>query len=114
MASQLPLSFPQPSAPRRWPKASREHDPDSSRQAERTVTDTGRRQSQADRVLEDITAHPGATAGEIAARIGIDRHTVSKRTADLRKLDKITRGHARPCRAKGSTMATWWPTQPPF
>lgn len=107
MSGQLSLSFPRLGAPRGWPAASRTTDPDTSKASEVRVTTSGKRQTQAQRVHSYIVDHPYCTAGEIAAGVGLDRHTVSKRTADLARLDEIVVGPARECRVHRTRMRTW-------
>ncbi len=104
MKVQQPTLF----GPPPLPPASRRTDPATSHAAEREVSRSGRRLTQLQAVLADVRSHPGATAGEIARRTGIDRSTVSKRTADLANQGRIDRGQPRECAVHRRQMTTWW------
>jgi len=104
-ASEVWLAFGQDDLFR---PASRTTDPETSHSAEREVNLSGRRSTQCSAVEDDVLAHNGATAGEIARRIGLDRHTVSKRTADLANQGRIHRGPTRVCLANHRAMLSWW------
>lgn len=95
-------------------------DPATSHEAARAVTESGRRQTQADRVYGLVLRFPGRTAGELAAESAVealqagresyDRYQVARRLSDLREMHLVTRGPARRCEVAGTTQCTWWPT----
>jgi len=90
------------------PRVSRASDPESSRQAEREITESGARATYAEliyRVLHD--ASEPMTCGEIAAELGVHRSIISKRLPDLREWGEIVNGPERLCRISDRSQITW-------
>ena len=91
------------------PALARRTDPITSHQAAHHVEASGKANSQRQRCIRDVRQHPGATAGEIASRVNIDRHTASKRLPELVTAGLLRRGSPRRCQCHGTNMTTWWP-----
>lgn len=89
--------------------ATRVMDPPSSAAAEREHTISGRRETQAARVYALVCAHPGLTAGELAAMCELDSVQVTRRLNDLHRLGKIVQGRQRQCQRHMRMMVTWRP-----
>lgn len=85
----------------------RASDPETSHQAARRLTESGALVGRRREVWQALHDRPGATAGELAEALGWERGEVSKRLPELERMNSATRGPARECRVKGSTMATW-------
>ncbi len=88
----------------------RHTDPDTSRQAARRFDRSGKGFSQRLRILAYLKLHEGATAGEIAAALGIERHAPSRRLPELETKGFVRKGDARKCSALGSACVTWFVT----
>jgi len=90
--------------------ASRSTDPATSRQAASSLASAehGRKLSgKRMAVWSALHEMPGATAGEIAAKTGMERGEVSKRLPELVSMGWATRGPERECAVRGSQMTTW-------
>lgn len=92
------------------PPAARAADPATSHAAAADVTASGVRSAQCARVLAGVRDYPGRTSRELAVLLGMDRHAVARRTADLEHAGKVRKGEARPCTAGGKPAVTWWLT----
>ena len=84
-------------------------DPATSHRAEQRVTDSGRRQSQAERLYAAIVAHPGQCRGQLAAAVDMEEYQASKRLSDLRNAGRIVQGPPREWH--GNHQSTWWPSE---
>jgi len=93
----------------RLPIATRRTDPSSSAEAERRVTDSGSRMSQAEAILELVKSRPGKTAVELTEWIDLDRYQVQRRLSDLCASGAIRKGRRRKCSLKLTSAVTWWP-----
>lgn len=82
-------------------------DPHTSHKAARELTDSGRRQSQTERVAALVRLTPGLTSAELAARHGLDRHSVAKRLSDALHAGLVTRTTARKCSVTGKEAFVW-------
>lgn len=91
--------------------AARASDPSTSAEAAAAATASGVRGEQAARVREGVRAWPGKTSRELAVLLGMDRHAVARRTADLEHLGEVRKGPARLCTAGGKKAVTWWPCE---
>ena len=88
-----------------WPAQSRR---DTSREAERRITGTGKRATDAEKVLRVLDGSPvPMTAWEIAKRLNVTRQDIAPRLCDLRALDAIRECERRKCGVKGTTALTW-------
>ena len=97
-----------------FPKASRTTNPASSHEAERGVTESGRRTTNATLVYRALSAAgTPLTARELAERLtaqgydGFTRDSVSKRLFDLEQGGLVARGEQRACSVAGRKMLTW-------
>ena len=93
-----------------WPPIARPTDPQTSADAAAEITSSGRRKSQASRILVAIRATPGLTIDDLAARLGKDNHKIGKRTSDLKNLGLIYPDGTRTGR-DGCQQSIWWPTE---
>lgn len=100
------------------PAFSHRADPDTSRQASRKLTASGRLTEQRARVLNAVRAQPvPATSSEIAWRCEdawpIEserkelRSLIAKRLPELEKLGFVRRCPARTCKRTGNNATTW-------
>lgn len=86
----------------------RRSDPSTSHEAAAVVNVTGSADSQRSLCLQFLIARPGGwTAAEIAAELGQDRHTPSRRLPELRATGHVVNGPARLCRVQKSRSLTW-------
>jgi len=87
----------------------KKHGPETSREAAMLVEGSGKAAGQRRMLWRAVTVHPGCTAPEIAALIGIDRYDASRRLPELRdKLHVVRNGEARVCKELGTNQNTWW------
>jgi hypothetical protein len=91
--------------------AARANDPVSSHLAAEQITSTGKRQTQLERIIAAIYAHPGCTAGELTQYTGLTHVQIDRRTGDMRMSGRVVFGPIRQCRVLGSQMQTLWPVQ---
>jgi hypothetical protein len=84
----------------------RTSDPVTSKQAANEVTASGRRQSQADKLLKAIEMKQGNTAGEYAWSLNMTMHQVSRRLADLRNDGKVHNDGT--AMWNGRPQMRWW------
>ncbi len=80
-------------------------DPQTSALAGRHMRTSGMAQRQRDLCLMVVRHHPGLTAREIEARIGIKAH---KRLPELRADGLIHNGPPRACSVSGRMAMTWY------
>lgn len=88
--------------------ASRNTDPVTSHLAEQEVTKTGKRQTQAEIVLEAVRNYPGRTSFELTQYCPLNRYQIARRTADLETLGKIRKG-PEVLRMRKTPEVTWYP-----
>lgn len=87
----------------------RRTDPATSHAAARAVERKGKAHSQREACLEAVRQHPGKTAYEIAAILGIEGIVPGKRLPELRDQAKLIKdGPARICAVRKSKAMTWW------
>lgn len=86
----------------------RNSDPQTSHQAAREITASGKRASQQHQCLEAMKFWPGKTSAELASLMGVDRYMVARRLPELRDANKVVNGMARRCRVTGKRAMTWW------
>lgn len=99
-----------------FPPASRRTDPSTSKAAEQAVTRSGRRQKQAEQVLELVRSAPGFTSAELASiSEQLDRSQIARRLPELasENINLIHRGKSRRCTVLGTAGVTWWPGPDP-
>lgn len=90
-----------------YPTATHRIDPISSAYAEATHTLSGKRASNAERVLRAVEGNPGAVASELVSPSGLDVVEVRRRLDDLHKLGLAVQGAI--SRRAGRAQVTWWP-----
>ena len=94
--------------PAEWPPIARPTDPQTSADAGASITASGRRGSQAVRILAEIRDTPGFTIDDLAARLELDNHKIGKRTSDLKNLGLVYQAGTRPG-LDGCEQGIWWP-----
>lgn len=112
---------------RELPPASARTDPETSRVAERKVTKSGQRMTNAQRVADLVKRYPGRTSRELDAIVlmgrqqwnrldlgesrwsGLDYHEIARRLPDAETLNLVKRGEARTCDVGGNPCTVWWP-----
>ncbi len=95
----------------------RRMDPATSHAAARAIITSGRRDTQAQRVLEAVRRAPGSTSAEIG-RIadlnhehGVDRYIAARRLPEVELLALVRRGPARRCTVSDCMAITWYPVE---
>ena len=92
-----------------FPPATHRNDPATSRAAERAITDSGARQTQAEQVLELVRQVSGLTSAELAAySVTLDRWQVARRLPDLEANGLVRKGKVRRCTCTDKHSVTWW------
>jgi hypothetical protein len=81
----------------------------SSHLAARNVTESGKRQSHLEQIIDAVRRRPGCTAGELAQFTKLSHVQIDRRTGDLRLSGRVTFGEIRTCRVFGRQMQTLWP-----
>ena len=92
------------------PPATRSTDPISSREAERLITESGARLTQAEAILMLVCDRPGKTCVELTEWIDLDRYQVQRRLSDLCAAGRVRKGKRRKCTLKLTSAVTWWPS----
>lgn len=92
--------------------SARRSDPATSLEAAKAAEEGGRAQTDREACLSAVCLAPGLTAGEIATRLGLERHIPSRRLPELRAQGKVENGPARLCRVLDTKAMTWNPAQP--
>jgi len=89
----------------------RRKDPDTSKEAGRDISRSGRRAQQQLLIASAVSARPGQTSMELAKASagGFDRWTAARRLPELEKVSTVKRGEPRPCHVTGKRSITWWP-----
>lgn len=72
---------------------------------------SGAMDSQRERVVRGVLAHPGLTAGELARHVGLDRVQTARRLRDAAMLGGVVNGENRRCEVAGRLCMTWWPRE---
>ena len=93
-----------------WTPASRSSDPNTSREAEKSINKSGSRSTQCNQILVVVKGNPGAVSGEIADITGMGMHITSRRLADLKNKGIIFQGQPRTYEGSGRKQVSWWPT----
>lgn len=87
-------------------------DPATSKMAAERHIRSGAHHNQSARVLMAVLDAPGSTSGELADRMGLDRHKPARRLPELASEGLVARGARRACRVLGTQAVTWWPVDP--
>ena len=92
--------------------ASRSTDLETSHAAEKTVTESGARKTQAQQVLELLKRYPGNTSAELAYLGGtLNRWQTARRLPDLEHNGLAHKGKAKHCAIAKKSSVTWWPAK---
>lgn len=83
----------------------RNTDPITSHLAGDEVTQSGRRQSQINKVTAMVRAREGLTSAELAKANEADRYMVARRLPDALA---VMKGDPRQCNISGRLAVTWW------
>ncbi len=90
-----------------WPPASAAADPSTSHEAEKRITNSGARQTQAERVLDAVRRFPLHTSAELAGKVNLNRWQVARRLPDLQHQGKVRQAGKRICGATGAMSVMW-------
>jgi hypothetical protein len=99
-----------------FPPVSHTHDPTSSKEAEKQITQSGRRQTDANRVLAVLTLSPGKTATEIGEELWPEdlRGQIGKarrRLSDLKNIGEVYNRIRVDEDGKNERESRWWPVR---
>ena len=101
-----------------FPPVSHTHDPTSSKEAEKQITQSGRRQTDAKRVLATVRLSPGKTAREIGKKLWPEDKDKEERTGKARRrlsdLKNIGEVYHRTLTDQDGTKereSRWWPVR---
>ena len=97
-----------------FPPSSHTHDPSTSKQAEKKITKSGSRQTDAELVLAEVRLSPGKTATEIGEELWPrdPRHQIGKarrRLSDLKNIGAVYRRTLTDQQGTKEREARWWP-----
>jgi hypothetical protein len=84
------------------------HDPETSYEAARQFSQSGKHATHREIVLDGVRRCDGSTHSEIAKSVRLDWLQVARRLPELARAGSIRRGPARICTIKGSKCCTWW------
>lgn len=87
----------------------RHNNPSTSREAAEAIERSGIAAAHRAQCLQAVLLHPGMTAAEIAAVVGLERHTPSRRLPELRDAGLVENREIRLCRTRGRRSMTWYP-----
>ena len=96
-----------------WPPVSRPSNPESSREAEAAINESGKRKSHADVMLEVVTAWPGLVTSIVGERSGLGQMEGRKRLSDLKSKGLIRAGRLAVYEGTNRRQTTWFPVTPP-
>lgn len=82
-------------------------DPSSSHEAERNITQSGKRLTQTQQVAELVKTFSGLTASELLAHTHFDRSQLARRLPDARQQGLIYNGIIRKSAVTGRNEQTW-------
>lgn len=82
-------------------------DPVTSHEAAERAVSSGRAASHRVLILAALGRYPGATAGEIALRTGLDAVEVRRRLTDAKRDGQAAQGRPRVCSAEGTRQCEW-------
>lgn len=99
-------------------RMSRKSDPDTSKDATRSMVGSGQVRHDQERVLALVVAYPNRTARELARDAGLfipnaggkvwcEAPSILKRLVELERSYHVDRQAPRPCRVTGRKAATW-------
>jgi len=90
----------------------RRSDPETSKEAAREITQSGRREGQLLVVLTLVRKYPRKTSAELAAKadlqgIPFDRYVLARRLPELEKAGLVTKLNSRKCSIGGREAHEW-------
>lgn len=85
----------------------RRNDPPTSKMAAEEMVESGRADTQRDRVLAILKANPEKTARELSDLSGMDYFAIQRRIGELEKLNLAARVRMRPCSITNRMMTEW-------
>lgn len=88
--------------------ASHTDDPQTSKEAEASHTNSGNRRRHCAVVLSAVEEHPGRTASELEQYVPYDLQETRRRLTDLRHAGKVDQGAARLAAGRTKRESTWW------
>ena len=91
------------------PPIARRTDPVTSHRAAKEHTDSGKRQTNMERVVAGVHKAPGRTSRELAAYLGMDYHEVARRLPDAENKGLVRKGEPRTCHENARAACSWWP-----
>lgn len=83
-------------------------DPETSHEAARKLSQSGRLTGQRRAVLEALRQCNGATHAELGEAMGVHWLTPARRLPELERIGLVRRGEPRLCRVKGSRCTAWF------
>lgn len=91
--------------------ASRRHDPVTSKEADRAISNSGKRSGDVMKAAALVNQYPGSTCRELASKGVMDNESLHKRLPDAVAAGLITKGIERRCMTSSRNLraATWWP-----
>ena len=97
-----------------FPPVSHTHDPTSSKEAEKQITQSGRRQTDANRVLAVLTLSPGKNAREIGKQLwpeDLEEQTgkARRRLSDLKNIGVVYNRTLTDQDGTKERESRWWP-----
>ena len=92
-------------------RVSRQGNPETSFAAEKSINESGSRQTHAKAILTIVRNSPGMTTGEVGDASGLGQMETRKRLSDLRNAYLLYAGSSRVWPESGRQHSTWWPMQ---
>lgn len=92
-----------------FPPATHRADPLTSYKAEERITKSGKRQTQAERVLDALKRYPNRTPGELSRDSGLDYYVIHRRLADLKANNLAHVTGRRECETGRGECQVWNP-----
>ena len=87
--------------------AARNTDPSTSHEAADEITQSGKRQTQMDKVIAMVEEDQGLTAAELAKKNKVCRYMTARRLADASDIF-VMKGSKTKCSVAGRNAVTWW------
>jgi hypothetical protein len=92
-----------------WPPVSRPTDPESSREAETAINESGKRKSHAVTILEVVVVCPGLVTSVVCERSGLGQMEGRKRLSDLKAKGLVRAGPLAVYEETNRRQTTWFP-----
>jgi hypothetical protein len=88
--------------------ATRNSNPDTSREAEKNITVSGKRAAHCNIIMNTLRQHNGSTSAELSLCCELNKEQIHHRMNDLVEHGSISRGMPRTCIVKQTKCSTWW------